>query len=345
MQIFKNKKQLLLLFTLVVFTLTAQQKQDKKLFRIVSYNVENYFDTDDNPEKRDEEYLPGGGRGWSKRKYYKKQANISKVIAAIGGWTPPAIVGLLEVESRKAVRGLVKYSPLKNLKYRYIHYESPDRRGIDVVLLYQPYQFKPFYKKPIEVIFPDTTLKTRDLLHVAGTIPNKDTLHVFLCHFPSRWGGQLESEPKRIFVANLLKKQVDSIMKVQKNPNIVIMGDFNDTPTNKSIKKVLNARKPRKKIKPNKLYNLATQFEEKGKGTHKYKGEWSIIDQFIVSGNMLNPKNSVSLKESDMHIFSPEYLLEKDRTYIGVKPFRTYIGMRYNRGYSDHLPIYLDLWY
>ncbi len=345
MRILKNSKWLFLLFALAVSTLSAQQKQDKKLFRIVSYNVENYFDTDDNPKKRDEEYLPNGGRGWTKKKYYKKQANISKVIASIGGWNPPAIVGLLEVESRKAVIGLVKYSPLKNLKYKYIHYESPDRRGIDVVMLYQPYQFKPFYQKAIKVVFPDKRLKTRDLLYVAGTMPNKDTLHVFVCHFPSRWGGQLESEPKRIFVANLLKGKVDSIMKIQKNPNIVIMGDFNDTPTNRSIQETLNAHEPNQNISPNELYNLATQFEKKGEGTHKYRGEWSIIDQFIVSGNMLNSKNSISLKESDMHIFSPEYLLEKDRRYLGIKPFRTYLGMRYHGGYSDHLPIYLDLWY
>ncbi len=339
----QNKKYLLVVFVLSVFTLSAQK--DKKQFRIVSYNVENFFDTEDNPEKRDDEYIIGGMRGWNKTKYFKKQANISKVIASVGGWTPPAIVGLLEVESRKAVRDLVKYSPLKNLKYRYIHYESPDRRGIDVVMLYQPYQFKPFYKKPIEVVFPDTTIKTRDLLHVAGEMPNKDTLHVFVCHFPSRWGGELESEDRRLFVAGLLKSKVDSIMEAQKNPNIVIMGDFNDTPSNNSIKNVLNARQPKGEIKPNKLYNLATQFENKGKGTHKFQGEWAIIDQFIVSGNMLNPKNSVSLKESDMHIYAPKFLLEADEAYLGVKPYRTYIGMKYNGGYADHLPIYLNLWY
>ncbi len=339
----KATKYFLLFFVLSVFSLSA--KKEKKRFRIVSYNVENYFDTEDTPGKQDEEFLPNGRRHWNKKKYYKKQANISKVIASIGGWTPPAIVGLLEVESEKAIRDLVKYSPLKNLKYKYIHYESPDKRGIDVAMLYQPYQFKPFLKKRIEVRSHKLRITTRDLLYVAGVLPNKDTLHLFLCHFPSRRGGKMKSEPKRIFVAQFLKSKVDSIMKSQKNPRIVIMGDFNDTPRNTSIKKVLNAHKPKSNIQSNQLYNLSTQFQEKGKGTYKFRGKWQILDQFIVSGSLLNTENSLSLRASDMHIFSPKFLLKKDRTYLGVKPYRTYLGMRYNKGYSDHLPIYLDLWY
>ncbi len=339
-------KKILLIVPFLLFVFSANGQKDKQRFRIVSYNVENYFDTDDNPNKRDEEYLEGGMRGWNKTKYYKKQANISKVISAIGGWTPPAIVGLLEVESRKAIHGLVKYSALKNLKYKYIHYESPDRRGIDVALLYQPHQFKPFYQKPIHVVFPDTTIKTRDILHVKGRIPNSDTLHIFLCHFPSRWGGELESEGRRIFVAGLLKSKVDSILVADKNPNIVIMGDFNDTPTNNSIKNTLKAQKLDKATKqPKELYNLAYQFEEKGKGTHKHQGEWAMIDQFIVTGNLLDKKNKIYTSKENMHIFSPKFLLEADEKFLGVKPFRSYIGMRYNGGFADHLPIYLDIWY
>lgn len=332
---------LLLLLTIV----GGYGQVEKKCLTIVSYNVENYFDTDDDPNKNDEEYLVGGLRGWNKSKYLTKQSNISKVISTINGWTPPAIVGLLEVESDKALRDLTKYAPLKNLKYKYIHYESPDRRGIDVALLYQSDQFKPFHHEPIEIVFSDTTYKTRDLLYVAGTIPNQDTLHVFLCHFPSRWGGELESENRRVEVAQILRNKINHLFDTYERPYIVVMGDFNDEPTNNSILNVLKARKLANEVKEKELYNLSFPFVEKGKGTHKYQGEWGMLDQIIVSGNLLSPSQQTFTTTKDMHIYSPDFLLENDEAHLGKKPFRSYLGMKYNGGFADHLPVYLNIWY
>lgn len=330
-----------------VFLLNAVEAQrERQNFKIMFYNVENYFDVVDDPEKADEEYLPGGFRGWNNAKYYTKQANISKVISALGGWVPPAIVGMCEVESDKALSDLTKMSPLKNLNYRYIHYESPDARGIDVALLYQYDQFTPHYSEAIPINFSNTTYKTRDLLYVSGTInATGDTLHVFVCHWPSRLGGELESEDRRVQVAEHLRHKVDSVFSTAKSPNIVIMGDFNDYPANTSILNTLGANPLNDGFEADKLYNLAFRLEEKGKGSHKFQGEWGMFDQIIVSGGLLNPENNITTTVQDMNVFEPDFLLEDDKAFLGKMPKRTYIGMRYQGGFADHLPVYLDLWY
>lgn len=332
--------------TLLCVCVCSVAQVEKKNFKIVSYNVENYFDVEDDPEKSDEEYLPGGFRGWSKSKYYTKQNNIGKTIAAIGGWEPPAIIGLCEVESEQALSDLTTMSPLKNLKYKFVHYESPDRRGIDVALLYQPYQFRPFYSEAVSINRLDSTFKTRDILYVVGkTVASEDTLHLFMCHFPSRWGGELESEDRRITVSKVLRQKVDSLFATNATPNIIIMGDFNDYPDNNSMLNVLKAHPLNETFEKNELYNLAFRLEEQGKGTHKYQGEWGMLDQMIVSGNLLNIENSITTSVNDVYVFDADFLLEDDAAFLGKKPLRTYVGMRYQGGYSDHLPIYLNLWY
>lgn len=336
-----------LLFVVAVFLLNAVEAQkEKKNFKIMFYNVENYFDTVDDPGKEDGEFLPGGMRGWNISRYYTKQSNISKVISALGGWVPPALVGLCEVETDKALHDLTRMSPLKNLGYRYVHYESPDVRGIDVALLYQPDQFTPHHSEAIEIFFTNTTYKTRDLLYVSGTVnATNDTLHVFVCHWPSRLGGELESEDRRVQVAEHLRHKVDSIFREVTSPNIVIMGDFNDQPSNNSILNTLGANPLNEGFEADKLYNLAFRLEERGKGSHKYQGEWAMLDQIIVSGALLDIKNNINTTVSDMHVFEPDFLLEDDKAFLGKMPRRTYIGMRYRGGFSDHLPVYVDLWH
>jgi predicted extracellular nuclease len=330
---------------LIVSSVAFSQKKELKNFKIMSYNVENYFDCVDDSLTSDEEFLPNGIRAWNATKYSTKQAHIAKVIAAVGGWDSPAIVGLCEIESEKAMRDLTKFSPLKNLGYRYIHYESPDARGIDVALMYQPQQFKPFHQEPIRIYFDDKQYKTRDLLYVAGKVPNEDTLHVFVCHFPSRLGGELESEDRRMMVAKTLRTKVDSIFYHSPKPNIVIMGDFNDYPSNTSLVNVLKAVEPNEDFNSKQLYNLAFSLQNKGKGSHKFQAEWGMLDQIIVSGNLLHPENEFFTTKDDMHIFDADFLLEDYATYLGKKPFRTFNGMKYQGGFSDHLPVYLDLWY
>jgi predicted extracellular nuclease len=322
------------------------QERTLKNYRIVFYNVENFFDMVDNPETADEEFLPGGMRGWNSTKYRKKQANISKVIAAIGGWDAPPVIGLCEIESDKALTDLTRYSPLAALRYEFIHHESPDPRGIDTALLYQPALFKPVADEALKISFPEhPQMTTRDILYVSGIVPSNDTLHIFICHFPSRLGGELESEYKRMTVAAHLKAKIDELHKKHRNPNIVIMGDFNDYPDNKSLTEVLLAKEPSGDISGTELYNLMIPLQKAGKGTHKHQGELGTLDQIIVSGTLLNPQSGFYTLPQDARIFDADFLLEDDNSYLGKQPFRTYIGTKYNDGFSDHLPVYVDFWY
>lgn len=323
--------------------LHAQVKQN---FKIVSYNVENFFDCVDDSLTDDSEYLHGGMRGWNYAKYQQKQANISKVITAIGGWDAPALVGLCEIESEKCLFDLTYYSGLKSLKYRFLHHESPDARGVDVALLYQPTMFKPIHDEAIRISFPnEPNSKTRDILFAKGIIPTGDTLHVFVCHFPSRLGGELESEARRMFVASVLRARVDSIFAKTPMPKIVIMGDFNDFPTNKSLLNVLRAKPINGSSMESELYNLVYKMHTEGKGSNKHLGEWGALDQMIVSGSLLMLNQSFFTMQSDVHFFEAPFLLEDDKTYLGKQPFRTYVGMKYQAGFSDHLPVYADFWY
>lgn len=309
------------------------------------YNVENLFDTLDDSLKNDEDFLPEGNHFWNNHKYFTKLNQIYKVIIAIGEWNPPAIIGLCEIENRKVLNDLVNNTPLVKYEYKIIHKESPDRRGIDVGFLYREDLFKPISNEFLSINFPDNPeSKTRDILYVKGVANKLDTLHIFINHWPSRWGGQLESEDRRLFVASVLRSKIDSIFNQNANSNIIITGDFNDYPDNKSILEILSANQNFENIKPNTLYNLsANLFKTKNIGSHKYQGEWGVLDQFIVSGNLLNSENKMYTSLDDVTIFNKKFLLESDDSYYGFKPNRTYIGYKYNGGYSDHLPTYLIL--
>lgn len=338
------KKQIItILFVFISLSIFAQQNTDS--YKILFYNVENLFDTVDDSLKNDEEFLPEGERFWNKYKYYTKLNNIYKVIIAVGGWNPPAIVGLCEIENGKVINDLVNNTPLNKFEYKIIHEESPDRRGIDVGLLYRKELFHPISHEAIPINFPNKPeSKTRDILYVKGIANKIDTLNIFINHWPSRWGGQLESEERRIFVASVLKAKTDSIFNSNPKSNIIITGDFNDYPNNKSIKNILNALQNFEKIENNQLYNLSSNLNKSTNiGTHKYQGEWGVLDQVIVSGHLLNNQNKVFTSLNDIKIFNADFLLEPDEGYYGFKPKRTFIGYKYNAGFSDHLPTYLIL--
>src|SRR6056297_373739 len=342
-----KKRTLFLIFILFLNyagkRIYAQDSEDA--YKIMFYNVENLFDTKNDSLKNDEEFLPDGDRYWTKFKYYQKLKNIYKVIIAVGGWNPPAIVGVCEIENRKVLTDLVNNTPLVKFEYQIVHHESPDRRGIDVGLLYRKNLFTPIYNKAIKVVLSDNPdFRTRDILYVKGVANKTDTLHIFINHWPSRWGGQLESEANRIAAARALKNTTDSIITINPCSNIIITGDFNDTPVNKSLKDILQANLLFKTIESDKLYNASYYLQQtQNTGSHKYQGEWAMFDQFIVSGNMLNNKNRLYTTLDNVHIFSQDFLMEPDESFFGYKPNRTFIGYRYNGGYSDHLPIYLIL--
>ena len=294
-------------------------------FRVMFWNVENLFDVKDDKAKQDDDFLPDADRHWTYSRYRDKLKNIAKTIVASGNERVPDLVGLCEVENDSCLYDLIKRSPLREAGYRYVMTNSPDERGIDVALLYQRGSFKLLDKQIIRI--PNHLVKrgpTRDILHVVGKVVSGDTLDVLVCHLPSRSEGKAKSEPFRLLVAKILRQTADSLMNVRKNPNLVMMGDFNDYPSDKSLRKVLCGKGD--------LINLMKGLDG---GTYRYRGKWGIFDQFVVSASMYRNLEKVQ-------IVRHPFLLEEDDKYGGEKPFRTYNGLRYNGGFSDHLPIVSD---
>ncbi len=313
-------------------------------FRIVSYNVENYFDQFDDSLTNDKDFTPDGSYHWAWNKYKDKQQKIYKVIAAVGGWELPDIIGLAEVENQFVLEDLINSTPLKWRNYGIVHKESPDRRGIDVAVLYRKEKFTLLGQAFYKIQYPwDMKATTRDILYIKGVTRHNDTLHVFMNHWPSKYGGQTETDRNRMFVASFLKTVVDSIFSQNIASNVIIMGDFNEEPENENLFGNLNVSHTFDAIQIGKLYNLGWYMKNvKNMGSLKFQGQWGLIDQFIVSGSLLMNTNSIYTSPDNAHVFNADFLSEKDETYIGVKPYRTFIGFKYNGGFSDHYPIYLD---
>lgn len=318
-----------------LFPLQAQE-EEPVLFQVMSYNVENCFDTADNPDVADEEFLPSGERYWTEGRYYRKLQHIAQVIQSAGGWNTPALVGLCEVENDSVMHHLLTRTSLRQLDYRYCITHGQDRRGINVALLYQRDQFRWLGSEEIEITLPQKERPTRNILHVWGEIQTSDTVDVFVCHMPSRSGGEIASRPKRLLAANRLRACVDSVLSIRTTPQCLIMGDFNDMPEDESLSVQLRAQAfPMDEFVSDQLYNLFYF----GKGSYKYKGEWNQLDHFIVNGLLLDKKHSMHLQENGNSIYKPGFLLTEDKTGRGMRPFRTYYGFKYEGGYSDHLPL------
>ncbi|MCF8365915.1 MAG: endonuclease [Bacteroidales bacterium] len=344
-----NTLLLLLFFNFFINSQALAQNsatQPPPSFRVMFYNVENLFDIYDDSLKRDEEFTPDGERHWTNRKFYDKINKVYKVIAAVGEWNPPALVGMCELENRFVLEKLIDETPLKKYDYRIVHHESPDRRGIDVGLIYRPTMFELFYHKAIPVVFADdTAYKTRDILYVKGLLGGKDMLHIFINHWPSRYGGYLSTVNRRNQAAEILKQKTDSLLMANPKTAIVIMGDFNDGPEDESFAKVIGATAPDGDINLQGYYNLTlTKQESWNNGTLKYRENWDIFDQIVVSGSVLLPGPGIKATGNKATIFHAPFLLEDDNTFLDVKPFRTFTGFKYNGGYSDHLPVYIDFW-
>lgn len=338
---------LLLLLLIARIPLQAQENENKKgVFRVMFYNVENLFDPFHDTLKNDQEFLPGGMRGWNWKKFEKKLQSISKVIISTGGWRPPEIVGFCEVENRFSLIQLLKRTPLERFGYEIVHEESPDFRGIDVAIIYRPDKFKKLYHRAIPVPYEgETVATTRDILYVKG-LAGPDTLHVFVNHWPSKYGGATATIPRRRDAALVLKHQVDSLYAAVHEPLVLIIGDFNDTPTDESVLEHLGAHLELPDTQEPFLFNLMGPFLGKwDTGTHKFREEWSIIDQFIVSSYLLNKTDGLRLADKRAEIVKFPFLIEEDRTHNGTKPYRTYNGMRYHGGFSDHFPILLHMEY
>lgn len=341
--VFFMAKKLSIVAFIFVFCSTILAAQTD--FRIVFYNVENLFDTEKDSVKMDDDFTPEGFMKWTPWKYWEKLKNITRVITAVGGMQSPALVGLCEIENDSVIFDLTRRSPLRAQQYEYVVTNSPDERGIDVALLYQRHQFNLLKTNEYELRFRENFSRpTRNILHAEGKIINGDTLDVLVCHFPSRRGGKSETETFRMQAAELLRAKTDSLFATRQNAHIVIMGDFNDQPHDKSLFQVLKARSINYHLDDNELYNLFFhRTKERNFGTYKFQGNWEILDQFIVSGNLLSHNHSVKLSNKEAHVFNADFLLQDDDRYGGKQPYRTNLGPRYIGGFSDHLPIYLDL--
>ncbi len=336
------RKSIIFLFCLSVFSIHFAYSQNT--LRVMFYNVENLFDTEKSDKKNDGDFIPTGKFYWTPGRYYNKLNNLAKVITSAGEWNNPAIIGLCEVENERCMTDLTKHSLLRAQDYRYVITHCADRRGINIALMYQRDQFKYLSHQSYKIKFPKNPRKvTRDILHVSGLIQTGDTLDVFVCHFPSRVGGEQRSESDRIQAATILKTKTDSLMLVRKNFNIIIMGDFNDEPTNLSITQTLQALPVEKDTKSQALYNLFHKYvKQNNVGTYKYRQQWNILDQIIVSGNLFNKENKFHVLPETTTIFQRDFMMIKDPSNSGKKPFRTYTGMKHTGGYSDHLPVFVD---
>lgn len=340
---FPQVKTLILLLCLngASFAWAQNPQETKAGIRVMFYNVENLFHPSDDTLKDDDEFTEEGTRYWSFKRYYDKINKIGKTAIAVGEWEPPAVIGLCEIEDIQCLRDLIYNSPLKKFGYEIVHQESGDNRGIDVALLYRPEFYQLLDFKANVLVFGEESRPTRDILYTKGLV-GKDTLHLFVNHWPSRYGGQLATAPKREFAASVLRAQYDSILKFNPNAAILAMGDFNDHPDDPSMKDILRAKKDSSEMKEGDFLNLLWQYEFI-KGTHKYDHEWGILDQFVITPALLNGKSGLTSPAHLAQIFDADYLLTEEKDGIGKITNRTYIGFSYNGGYSDHLPIFMDV--
>lgn len=311
---------------------------------IAFYNVENLFDTLDNPNTFDDDFTPEGKLKWETTRYHKKLNDLAKVISSIDSTGLPLVIGFCEVENKKVVEDLISTSSLKKGKYKIVHQESPDARGIDVALVYQENFMKIVSSDIIRINIPELdNFKTRDILYVNGIADNDDTLHFFINHWSSRRGGKKESEFKRVFIAKKLRERVDQIFAKNINAKIIIMGDMNDEPVDNSILSALKATGNRTPADKTELYNLMFDKKQNGKGTYSYKGNWNMLDNIIVSQGLLSAKSGCMTGFESSGIFSPKWI-QYDNPRIGsFTPNRTYGGPNYYGGYSDHFPVYFKI--
>jgi len=321
------------------------EAQDQyKVINVGFYNLENLFDTLDTENKNDEEFTPKGARLYNTAIYTDKLYRLSTVISQLGKDVSPdgiGIMGVAEIENRKVLEDLVAHPLIKSMDLHIVHFESEDFRGIDVGLLYQPKYFTEISSKPINLpIFNEKGEKiyTRQTLYVSG-IMDGDTVHILVNHWPSRRGGAA-TEALRMQGASICKTVKDSILNVNPYAKVIVMGDLNDDPTDKSLTVSLKAKGSKAGIKADEMYNPYMDFFQKGIGTTAYQDAWSLFDQVIVSPQWLNENKGYKYYKA--RVFNEKFLIQKSGKYKGY-PQRTYSGDAYNFGYSDHFPVYITV--
>ncbi len=315
------------------------QNPDQQI--IAFYNLENLFDTADDPQKDDNDFLPGSFKDWNEDRYLTKLEQITRSIASINEKLLPVIIGVGEIENKTVLKDLL-YQPAFNGQYNFIHHESPDHRGIDVGFLYNRNFFKVLSHERIQVVIEgDEQYTTRDILYVRGIFHRDDVVHFFINHWPSRREGTLKSMPRRIAAAKLLYIKALAILRSDPMAKIVIMGDFNDLPVSKSIQTYLHT-KPHKNISSEQFYNLAFIPYRKKMGSLFAKDRWLMFDQILISKGMIMGEG-IKIKSSRLTIQMDKRFLFYDRSRSIYRPNRTYSGKKYHGGSSDHLPVYVKI--
>jgi hypothetical protein len=325
---------------LLVISLNRVEAQGDNMdhIRFMFYNVENLFDTFDDTLTDDQEFLPDGLKKWTKGRYMKKIDGLYKTIVAAGKWSPPEVIAFCETENRKVLNDLITRTYLSKFDYRIVHEDSPDRRGIDVCLIYRNKMVKLIdYRYMMPKGFTKDYFKSRTVLYARLGL-NPDTIHLFVNHWPSRRGGVLAGEKLRIRLADMIKGTVDSLIQRDPCAKIVILGDFNCNPGDREVEALMGSENNRSV-----LFSLSKELYTQGTGTYKYLGVWEMIDQVIVSKGLLAKKGGSFFVNRSLSIFHSDFLLAADRKYSGLKPFSTYRGYLYQGGFSDHLPLILDM--
>ncbi len=332
---------LLLLFLAISLPVMLVAQPDRRLHSVVFYNVENLFDIYDDPRTNDNDFLPEAPRAWDAARYLHKLQGLAAVLSEAGGRHLPLLIGLAEIENRQVVEDLASTGRLRRGRYNIVHFDSPDRRGIDVALMYRKSRFEVLYEQPIRLKLPGRrSYSTRDILYVKGLLQNRDTLHLFVMHWPSRLGGTERTNPDRAAVAQVLKSTADSILLHQPNAYIIAMGDLNDTPVDGSVSEILDAVHP-EVLDHKGLYNLLFPAHEVGAGTYFYRGAWLVLDHLLVSPALLSPDG--------LNVYGSRGYIYKDPWFSSITlrsdtiPARTYNGVNYLGGVSDHYPVFLKL--
>lgn len=325
----RRRSEVLFVIVLSVIALFAQER-----IRFMSYNVENLFDCVDDSLVQDEAFLPTSLRHWNPYRYWQKLQSVSRAIAAVGGDRSPDFVALCEVENDSVLHDLTCRSSLRSVRYSFLMTSSADTRGIDVVLMYKPTTFRPFayHALRLPVIHAPKDSHVRDVLCVSGVLHTGDTLDVLVCHLPSRLNGR-KADRLRSRVVELVCEAIDSVAALRKVPRIVLMGDFNDTPQSKALLPLASKS------------GMVCITGDLG-GSYRYKGKWEQIDHVYLSPALVNGSDDgLHLAPHGAWNCEADFLTEPEPLYGGRRPRRTYNGMRYEGGTSDHLPVCFDLWF
>jgi len=347
---FDSMKRYLFAFLFVLSFSSIAQKQNYKVAIIGFYNLENFYDTLDDPKIDDEEFLPTGARNYNANIYLNKVGKLASVIQRMGTDDEKipcpdgaAILGVAEVENINVLQDLVNHPSLKSRNYQIVHYDSKDRRGIDVGLLYNPKYFEVIDSRALYVSLPSGSKDayyTRDVLWVKGKFDG-EIINVYVNHWPSRVGGEERSAPGRAAAAAVCKKHIDSLMLAEGESKYIVMGDLNDDPISPSLTKVLQTKNSIEGTKPGQLYNPWVEMYKSGYGTLAYQDAWGLFDQIVLSFKWLN-KQQEGFFYRKQFIFNREFLTENIGKYKGY-PMRTWDGLTYRGGYSDHFPTYVLL--